>query len=230
MMRDLRMTSALLAGRRRTDTIVDDEIRRAGAFPMTSVRVLIAAPGAGRDHSGSGRGAGLAEPADPLHRAVSGRRLDRRRRPPHRRLSVARARPADRGGEQDRRQRQYRFRGRRQERARRLHGADRARPGGERAARVQGELRSVEGPGAGHPAVAAAGGAGGASQARRQLGRRADRAGEAAAGLELRDLGRRLAAAHGGASGSRRSPASSSSTCRIAAARRRSTISWPAMS
>ena len=56
-----------------------------------------------------------------------------------------------------------------------------------------------------------------------ELACRIDRAGERAAGDELCDVGRGLAAADGGASGSRRSPASSSSTCPIAAAGRRST-------
>ena len=47
-------------------------------------------------------------------------------------------------------------------------------------------------------------------------------------GHELCDVGRRLAAAHRGASGSRSLPASSSSMCPTAAAGRRSTISSPA--
>ena len=96
----------------------------------------------------------LAVPADPFHRALPGRRLDRHRRPRHRRSPVARVRPAGRGREQVGRQRQRRLRLRRQERAGRLHGADRAGPGDERAARLQGELRSAEGLRAGDPAFA----------------------------------------------------------------------------
>ena len=125
---------------------------------------------------------------------------------------------------------EHRLRSRRQERSGRLHGADRARPGDERAARLQGELRSVEGFGAGHPAVAPARRASGASLARRELARRIDCAGERAPGHELCDLGRRLAAADRRRVVRARSPTSSSSTCPIAAAARRSTTSSPATS
>ena len=43
--------------------------------------------------SSDGHGGRLAEPPDPLHRSVCGRRFDRRRRACRRRLSVAHARP-----------------------------------------------------------------------------------------------------------------------------------------
>ena len=74
------------------------------------------------------------------------------------------ARPAGRGREQVGRQRQRRHRIRRQERAGRLHRADRARTRStSAAARLQGELRSAEGFRAGDPAFPAAGRARGAS-------------------------------------------------------------------
>ena len=152
------------------------------------------APGSG--HSVGGRGAGMAEPADSLHRAVPRRWLDRRGRAGHRRTSVAHARPADRGREQVGGQRRRRHRSCREERAGRLHHPDRHRPGEHLAASLQAELRSDEGFGAGRPTFAPARGARGASLSWPHYAGRADRPCKAATGHELCDVGCRLAATH----------------------------------
>ena len=60
-------------------------------------------------------------------------------------LSVTRARSADRGGEQDGRQRQHRHRGCRQERGRRLHDPGCTRFRQQQPARLQDEHRCHEG-------------------------------------------------------------------------------------
>ena len=112
--------------------------------------------------------------------------------------------------------------------ARRLHDPDRARCDREQSACLQGQLRRAEGSYAGHPDLAPADRAGGASLARREDARRAGRAGEDASPACA--TAPAAAPARGSTwsrNGSRSLPASSSSRCRIAAAGRRSTISSP---
>ena len=172
----------------------------------------------------------LAHAADPVRRAVPGGRFDRCRGAPHRRAAVAGVRPAGLCREQVRRQRHHRHRGRRQERAGRLHHPRHDRRGGQQSARLSQQRRSLEGSAADHPAFAPADRAGGPSLARRQFGRRIDCAGKEAAGPALRDRQRRRdRRSTWPCNGSRRSPASSSSRCPIAAADRRSTICSAAM-
>jgi hypothetical protein len=132
--------------------------------------------------------AGMAEPADSLHRAVSRRRFDRRRCPRHRRIPVANARPADRDREQVRREWRRRHRGRREERGGWLHHSDRHRPGRHVAAYLQVELRSDERPGAGDPTIAPAGRARSPSQARRPFAHRIRHRRQAATKARLRNV------------------------------------------
>ena len=163
--------------------------------------------------------------ANPLRRAVSGGRLDRCRCTPHRRAPVARIRPAGLRREQVRRQWHHRSRGCCQERAGRLHRSRYHRYGRKQSARVPYQHRSFQGSVADYPGVASTHRAGGSPLARRKFARRIDRAGKETAGpchtRPAADSGRRSTWL---CNGSRRSPASDSSRCPIAAAGRRSTI------
>ena len=82
--------------------------------------------------------AGVAGQTGAHDRAVRGRRLDRRGGAPRRRISLARLRPAGLCREPHRRERRDRHRGRRQERAGRLHHPGRAGRDRQQPACLQG--------------------------------------------------------------------------------------------
>ena len=199
--------------------------RDLGRKPMTLIRrrflslagAALAAPAV----VAAGVVAGLSEPPGARRRDARGRRRHRLPGAADRRAGVARARPADGDREPDRRRRNDRHRDRRQEPARRLHGAVLQRQHRERAADPEGERRLQQGSGAGDLHRAPAAGVGGACVAEDQHAAGIRRRDEEEPRQGLRDVGRGLEPALPGRMVPQGGRASSSITCRIAAPVRR---------